>query len=355
MTAPMRLTLSSKAIFDPLVDFILTSGLSIAVMFGLVVTYIVADLSAGTPAEEVLPKLLILQVLVNWPHFLVSYRLLYGRAQNIRDFPMAAIGVPIILLGVCTLAVLPAFGGSGLFEANLRVSYVLWLFAALYLAWHYTGQTWGVMMIFCHLEGVRFTQVERQVIRAGFRALIVWHVIWGIGSLPDFAYIAPFQGETAQAVANVLAVCAFVSGAAILLRKLAALRRLDLRIVGAWAALYSWYLVLWLLPAAFVFVQLSHALQYLVFPARVELNRPRAGSAVMRVGAIYATCVLGGVIVFHLPDTYLLSASGAPSFFSLVAIAINIHHYYTDGAIWKMRDAHVRDSLLGHAGAPACR
>jgi hypothetical protein len=344
------LCLSPRAIFSPVVDLLLTSGISIVVMAALIVAVLSGVLPTTNAGSAVLPKLLLLQVLLNWPHFMVSYRLLYHDRRNLSRFPMAAVGVPVILLAVCIAAVLPAFGGEGPMTANVSIAYILWIFAALYLAWHYTGQTWGVMMIFARLSGMTFTRSERFILQGGFRVLIAWHVIWGLGSLPQLPYVGPLQGPIAQLVVNTAAILSAMAGVLVWVRKLMAKDVVDMRSLGAWIAIYSWYLVLWLIPDAFIFVQLSHALQYLIFPARIELNRNdiKRSATAMRTFLIYLACVFAGLLVFYLPEVALLSPTGAPTIFALLAIAINIHHYYTDSAIWKLRDKSVRDSLFGH-------
>jgi len=350
MTFSRHLRLSPSAIFTSKLDLALTSGVSIVVMMGLIVLHLTNTLPRADPGEAVLPKLLLLQILLNWPHFLVSYRLLYSDTENFRRFPLAAIGVPVILLAVCFGSTLPALGGDGLMSANLTISYFLWVFAALYLAWHYTGQTWGVMMIFARLGNMTFTRTERLILKGGFKVLIAWHVIWGLASLPPFPIVSIIQSPTAQVAINFAAICAALLGIWVWLSKLARSEVIDIRVLGAWSVLFMWYGVLWLTPDAFVLVQLSHALQYLIFPARIELNRPfvRNPSAAKRTGCVYAACVVGGIVVFYLPEIYLLSPTGAPTVFALLMIAVNIHHYYTDSAIWKLRNKSVRDSLFGH-------
>jgi hypothetical protein len=58
--------------------------------------------------------------------------------------------------------------------------------------------------------------------------------------------------------------------------------------------------------------------------------------------------VAGGLLIFYLPDLFLTASADHPTFAALIAISINIHHYYTDGAIWKMRKGGVRESLFNH-------
>lgn len=357
-TATGLFRLDPRAIFSPRLDLFLTSGLSIIVMLSLIGFALIVGASGTVDAASYLPKLLLLQVLLNWPHFLVSYRLLYQRRENLSDYPMASVGIPLLLLLICFGATLPLLGGNGMLEANLQIAYALWVFASLYLAWHYTGQAWGVMMVYAHLTGRSFSNGERLVLRSGLRVLILWHVIWGLQTLPPLPYVAWVQGAEAALLINALAVLAFVSGGVVLMRNAWRTPGMDLRIAGAWLAIYLWYLVLWLMPEAFMFIQMSHALQYLVFTARVELNREMAegkntkgAHPWRRTGLIYGLSILGGLVIFYLPETYVISPTGAPTLPALIAIAINIHHYYTDSAIWKMRNAGVRQRLFAHLKA----
>lgn len=341
------LYLNEKAIFSPRADFALTSGISLLVMIGLLLYYALWYQDHNINTADVLPKLLILQVLLNWSHFLISYRILYQKKENFKDFPFATIIVPSVLLAVCLGATLPIFGGTGFLSVNIQIAYILWMLSALYLAWHYTGQAWGMMSIYSHLSGVKFRKHEIFVLRNGLRVLIGWHVIW---ALPPFVLV---HYPLAQTLMNILAVFSFVSGSIILMVK-SREQSLDIRIVGAWLVTFLWYLVLYLMPKAFVFIQISHAMQYLIFPARVELNRDRHKSGYgvpnpkLRLILIYLMSVAGGLLIFYLPDLFSTTSADRPTFAALIAISINIHHYYTDGAIWKMRKGGARELLFNH-------
>lgn len=345
--------LSAQAITTPRFDLVATSGLSIVVMIGLLVYYVVAEPASGDGGEHILPKLLVLQVLLNWPHFLVSYRLLYGRKDNFKDYPAATIYVPAILLAICVLGMLPLTGGAGPLQYSISLAYPMWVFAALYLAWHYTGQTWGVMMSFARLSGLKLSDTERMILRNGLRVMIAWHVIWGIQTLPQQPYIDWLQSDEAMTAVNVAAILAFTAGAATLGRRYVLDGGMDLRVLGAWAVLYLWYLVLFLMPDAFMFIQLSHSLQYMIFPARVELNEHSATvkskpDQAKRLGLIYGLAVMGGLVIFYLPDFVFASPTGAPTLAALLGISVNIHHYYADSAIWKLRTKRVQGSLFSH-------
>jgi hypothetical protein len=131
------------------------------------------------------------------------------------------------------------------------------------------------------------------------------------------------------------------------------------RAIVPWIAIFVWYAAIlrWGLPGLFL-VQLAHAIQYLGFPARVELNRAttRAAGRVMRHMVIYAAGLLAVSLLVTLvvpgpPMAVLASSLGvdagrvAPI---LILYFINIHHYFTDGVIWKLSNPEVRKELFAH-------
>ena len=343
-----RLTLASAALFSPRLDFLLTSGLSMIVVGGLILWSLVqGGFGQGYAAPDTLGKLLLLQILINWPHFMVSYWVLYTNRNAWRDYPGATVVVPMLLLAVAYASSFPALGGNGVNALGLGAATAIWILAGLYLAWHYTGQTWGVMMSFAHLSGLKLSSAERLVLRNGLRVMVGWHVVWGVQTLAPLPLVGVLQTSAAMMVANVLAVLAFAAGAIALFVAARRTGAIDLRIIGAWLVLYMWYLLLFLWPEAYLIVQLSHALQYLGFPLRLEMNRRDSARRTLKLAGIYSFCVGLGLVVFMLPSHFVVDAT-KPSFLAILGVLINIHHYYTDSAIWKLRKASVSSGLFGH-------
>jgi hypothetical protein len=136
-----------------------------------------------------------------------------------------------------------------------------------------------------------------------------------------------------------------------------------------WVAIFVWYATMARvgLPALFI-VQIAHALQYLIFPLRVEVNRTQRGSPgdaprelVALHMAAYLVALLAGSIVaaIVLPlgamavvTNWLGSRPGEVVGFAISAF-FNIHHYFTDGVVWKLRDPAVREDLFGHLATSA--
>jgi hypothetical protein len=228
--------------------------------------------------------------------------------------------------------------------------------ASAYLAWHYTGQVWGMMASYAHLGGVRFEKTERLLVRTSLRILLVWHVMWFLRTaVRDPSGVDPLY--RLMGAATIVAFALGVAGLWMLRGRTGQLP--PARAVIAWVAIFVWYgaLARWGLPALLL-VQLFHAIQYLEFPARVELNRAErksAGRVVSHFAAYIALLVLastGVLLVVPGPAmSVMANLLGAPSTTVapvLILYFINIHHYFTDGVIWKISDPEVRKELFAH-------
>ena len=338
------------AIISPVVDFLCVGGLSIIVLVPLL--FLAGDqlpfVSIGT--------VVLVQLLINMSHFMASYRIIYRNREMIRRHQWAAVWVPLILVVFALLALVEA--------ADSPQPILLLLFFVVssgYLAWHYTGQVWGMMASFAYLGGTPFDASERRLIRLSLRILLVWHVVWflnfWLSNTPS--RLAEPVGTLYRAV-TIGSVLAIGLGAAGLFRMRRRLGRFPpARAIVPWLAIFVWYAAIlrWGLPGLFL-VQLAHAIQYLGFPARVELNRATAKAAGRAMGhmAMYAVGLLAVAFLVTLlvpgpPMAVLASSLGvdvgraAPI---LILYFINIHHYFTDGVIWKLSNPEVRKELFAH-------
>ena len=123
--------------------------------------------------------------------------------------------------------------------------------------------------------------------------------------------------------------------------------RIPARAILPWLAAYSWYILMYLHIESAFLIQLFHALQYLIFPYRVELNRKaEQGSqrpAWLQVSILHVSLVGAGLMVFWLPEY-----AGLVEFTALLGSLVNTHHYFVDGCIWKISNPDVRKDLFGH-------
>jgi hypothetical protein len=335
------------AIISPFVDALCTGGLSLLVLVPLLVAGRTDLLLVSVGAQA------WIGALINMPHFLASYRMVYRTRGSIKQHPWAAIYVPALLLVGCMVAVYASRWTDVPISALLTIS-------SAYLAWHYTGQAWGMMATFTHLDANPFDQRERRLIRASLFILTAWHVVWffylGYSQYVDLTplYIG-LSGLTA--VALVMGLVGFW------LHRRRTGRIAPLRAWLPWIAIFVWYATMARvgLPALFI-VQIAHAIQYLIFPFRVEMNRTsRALSAAPRqlvalylagyIVALVAGSILAGIALplgaMAVVTDWIGSRPGEVVGFAISAF-FNIHHYFTDGVVWKLRDPAVREDLFHH-------
>ena len=334
----------SPSIFSPLVDFLCVGGLSVLVLVPL----LAADSDLGFVT---LGAMVWTQIIVNYAHFMASYRIVYRDRTMILAHKWATIWVPLILVACLALALVEVSRGSNLLLIAFFAT------ASGYLAWHYTGQAWGMMASFAYLRGARFDRTEYWLIRGGLRILLCWHVAWFLKTtLRD---PGGFMGvyQVATAATFVAAVMGIIGLARHWLRTRQAPPFLS---VVAWGSIFVWYAAIakWGLTGLFL-VQLAHALQYLEFPARVEVNRSASDPARNRWThmAMYAALILGSamLVIMFVPGptkgaAAALFGAGPDSIAPvLISYAIGIHHFFTDGVIWKLRNPEVQRDLFAHA------
>lgn len=342
----------TPAIATPFWDGVMVGGLSIVGMGSALVYVFVLGSEVGDFEKF---DWVILAILINSTHFMASYRLLYDSLDRVRSAPWTAIHVPVILLA---LFVYRLFGPGREIVAD-----AILLIGSLYLAIHYTGQAWGMVASFGRLAGVRLLANERRAIRSGMRILLLLHVLLALqGRFPPAAWMARSTYlQLHQFAFRSVCVMAAVSLVAGSIGFWNARRRgegVPARAVLPWLSLYFWYPTWFLVPGGPLWVQLSHALQYLPFPLRVEANRftaRSAGSVKLHLAFVYVGLVVAGIVFLKGPPLTArifgpgwYSAPAIRDAFATFVLLINIHHFFIDGALWKLRNPEVRRDLFAH-------
>lgn len=216
------------------------------------------------------------------------------------------------------------------------------------------------------LENVTVAPIERRLIRTSLWIFLAWQIAWnlhffGFFTAPSLVSLGPdprllaslFRGMTALTpVAIGLGVAGFV-----LMRRRAG-RALPARVYVPWLAICLWYAALGRYPNAIYWVQLSHATQYMLFPLRVEANRFHArhagetatpGSRLALHMALYvAAIVASGWFIYGGVDSIAPAEGPLKHLPFMVGNIVNIHHYFTDGVVWKLRNPAVRRELFAH-------
>lgn len=336
-----------RTIVAPALDVWLFGGASILVLALLCATSLLIS------SELVLERFLILTVALNGTHFLASYRLLYSSWEFARAYPWASVYMPMFL-------VVYAFGALGALAVNPDLTFPVQILigtASVYLALHYTGQAWGMMASFAYLDGVRFTAGQKSTLRLSLKIMAAWHALWALRLLwtPEGASLT-YLNRSSE-IMNYIGVLSMLAGLAALWRVGGAGgRRITSRVLVPYLALYAWYFFLFLHPNALFWVQIFHAIQYLPFPMRVELNRLSGGGVSGPSSRSYKALVpyglvllAGSALVFGgIPWVAREMGPGAKSVWVVIASVINIHHYFIDGCIWRISNPVVSKDLFAH-------
>ncbi len=345
-------TVTRPAIISPLIDALCVGGLSLLLLLPLLLSGRSDLVIVGLGMQA------WIAALINMPHFMASYRLIYRSRETINAHRWAAIYVPLLLIAYIAFAVWRSQ------DTDLYVS-ILMTVQGGYLAWHYTGQAWGMMATYVYLDGRSFQPFERRLIRGGLYLLLAWHVAWffrwGFGN----TRFGPML-ESLYLMMSVLSAVALAAGiAGLALMKFRTGRLPPAKALIAWGAIFVWYAAMARDPRAIFWVQIAHALQYLMFPVRVEINRTRrstpGSTQVMTHMAVYLIVLLAVSVAMavwiparamDVVANWLGRRPGEVTALSVLAF-LNIHHYFTDGVMWKLRNPAVRQDLFGHLSASA--
>ncbi len=342
-TAP---AVAAPWVYGPALDLIVGCGAWSAPLLAL------AYFSMASSARAWAIAFYALALLFNYPHYMATIYRAYHRAEDFHKYRiftvhLTALLVLTLLLSHYWLRILP------------------WIFT-IYLTWspwHYSGQNYGLFMMFARRAGADPQKAER---RALYGAFIVSYLIlflsFHTGPSTDSLFISlnipALVSRWEQIVLFALFIVLTVFGFSRLSRT-TGWRKL-IPAVTLFSSQFLWFL----LPAAISLVMgidipqsryssgvlaVMHSAQYLwitSYYARREATAEKASN--WRPLAYFGVLVIGGIALF-VPGPWLASRIFHRDFtssFLIFTALVNIHHFILDGAIWKLRDGRIAALLL---------
>jgi tetratricopeptide (TPR) repeat protein len=341
-------------LFGPWPDLLLGCGLLYALGFGV---FLLVGQEIRSAQPHLLFPLLILALGV--PHYGATLLRVYERRRERRAYVVFSLWATL--------------GIAALFLASLRLPALATFLVTLYLTWspwHYTGQNYGLAVMFLRRGGVALAPGTKRWLYLSFLlsfALVFLQMHAGSARTSDLplgytseqgAVFVPLgiPPQIAVALAAPLAVAYLLALAAVALR---------LGRQTAWrallpAALLAVSQLLWFsLPYAlhlfgaaprldpldwkfrshyFTWIAAAHFLQYLWVTAYYA----RQSGGWHGHARFYGKTLLAGAAPWTLPFLVVgpqalgpLSADAGLAM--LVAAVVNLHHFVLDGAIWKLR------------------
>jgi Tfp pilus assembly protein PilF len=293
-----------------------------------------------------------LALLSNYPHFMATVYRAYHTRDEFEKYRIYTVHVALLLAlaGVVThfwYALLP------------------WIFT-LYICWspwHYTGQNFGLLMMFSRRAGVSPTEAERRALRLSFIAsYILLMLSFHTGASGDALIFSLGLAAKFTLPARAALALFFVGASGWALVSLA--RRSSFRTILPVMTLTATQFLWFLLPAMIELISgreipqtryssgllaVLHSTQYLWITSYYQKKEARAGGDSRWSFSRYLVTLIAGGIALFIPGPWIVSrvfhVDFAASFLTFTAL-VNIHHFILDGAIWKLRDSRVAALLL---------
>ncbi|MBI5200919.1 MAG: hypothetical protein HY925_04975 [Elusimicrobia bacterium] len=289
----------------------------------------------------------------NWPHFAATLWRLYHSPENTQRFPLTAFVVPLfIVAGVI---------GSFAYPETIAPAWV-----KLFLLWspyHFSGQTVGVTMVYAKRAGFEIGKLERLALSGlvfGTYVSSTARAEAGPGPIPYYGIKVPTFGLP-EWIGHAAGWGMWACGAVFLLLALRwcldRKRALPPIVLVPAAAQVVWFVFGYRAPAFYEFVPAFHGLQYLLVAWTMHLRESSElgiEAAPLKLSAEWAAgnFIVGALLFWGIPHLLSGLPEGGLQFSMPVVIsAVQIHHFFVDGVIWKLRDAKVGARLT--AGLPA--
>lgn len=308
-----------------------------------------------------------LAIVFNYPHFMATVYRAYHTREDFEKYKFFTLHLTLLLVLTGVL---------------LHASYRLlpWVFT-LYICWspwHYSGQNYGLLLMFVRRNDASLTPGERRWLRAAFVAsYLMLLASFATGGSADPLILSLGLPEQFTIPARIALGLAFAACAWFALGRLV-LRR-GIRAMAGPLTLVSTQFLWFVLPT---FLELRstyqipqtryssgilavlHSAQYLWITSYYQRRDARVGQSSWCTAGYFLTLVAGGIALF-IPGPWLVSYIFRFDFttsFLIFTALVNIHHFLLDGAIWKLRDSRIASVLIGRtanarsgqtAGAPA--
>jgi hypothetical protein len=384
--APRDAPLRRRALTTRFADFWLLGGASLLVWL---VMFAVQGFRSAWAIDQHFKNLTFttasLSLLVNYPHFLISYKLAYSRGRTfVGAHWWQLVAVPILLVVTFAWAYarydvpvsqlplvsllsrdISALGnnarvlsGPRLGDLLFAITFNVMLFT---VGWHYTKQVFGCMMVYAYFDKYPMSVRQRTITK--YALLSIWWLNFAYGNavgaqqnFSQFKYYSFDLPDILVPITELIVAAGIVLVASEVFWKnyREKGRAPGVNMVVPFVALYVWWLpITRQFEFYFLLTPLFHSLQYLAFVYKMEdtrlrgLKHPEIRGTLLTVGIVIA-----GWLAFEFLPNEIDTALGTFNswqmffFFTAAMLFINIHHYFIDNVLWRFRDPEVQKYLL---------
>jgi tetratricopeptide (TPR) repeat protein len=337
---------ASPWIYGPWIDVIVGCGAWSAPL--LLISYF--SIASSTRAWSI--AFYALALLFNYPHYMATIYRAYHRAEDFHKYRIFTVHLTALI--VLTLIL-----------AHSWVRILPWIFT-IYLTWspwHYSGQNYGLFMMFARRAGAKPSEAVRRALYGAFIAsYLILFLGFHTGPSADPLFISLGIPAIVSRWEQILLAVAFIALAAFGLSRLA--KETGWRKLLPSLTLFSSQFLWFVLPAGISLIKgleipqsryssgvlaVMHSAQYLWITSYYARREAAGqGSRPWRAWAYFGVLIAGGIALF-VPGPWLASRVFHHDFttsFLIFTALVNIHHFLLDGAIWKLRDGRIAALLL---------
>jgi tetratricopeptide (TPR) repeat protein len=294
----------------------------------------------------------VLALFFNYPHYMATIYRAYHRAEDFHKYRFFTVHTTALVALTLILS-----------HSWARI--MPWIFT-IYLTWspwHYSGQNYGLFMMFARRAGAKPSDATRRILYGSFVvSYLILFLGFHTGQSKDPLFISLGIPSIVSRWEQIILMVGFAVLSATGLSRLA--RETGWRKLTPSLTLLSSLFLWFLLPSMISLVKgwevpqsryssgvlaVMHSAQYLwitSYYARREASSE--GASNWRPWAYFAVLAAGGIALF-VPGPWLASRVFHHDFtasFLIFTALVNIHHFILDGAIWKLRDGRIAALLL---------
>ena len=311
-------------------------------------------------------------LVINNPHFAVSYLLFYKDARSrVGDgfyspgqrarYVFAGFIVPLALLAWAIVALKTGSARSLGFMIELMFFLV---------GWHYVKQGFGILTVFSARRGFRFNPLERAAVLG--HCFAGWAYAWASPAVPGKTVHE--KGVVYHALAHPRWLeqgtrVAFGLSALVMVAALARRWQKDRQhppagpFVAFMVTIWLWTVYSSIDPLMLYLIPALHSIQYLVVVWLLKRNEAReaegpplfgkpvavrlaalAGAAVALAWVLFrgVPAILDGALVHRTRVGEVPSDLGSTPYFAAIFVFLNIHHYFLDTVLWRRENPETR-------------
>jgi tetratricopeptide (TPR) repeat protein len=313
---------------------------------------LISYLSANSSAMAWSVGFYALAFFFNYPHYMATIYRAYHTREDFHKYRIFTVHITALIVVTLLLS-------------HFWPRALPWIFT-LYLCWspwHYSGQNYGLFMMFARRAGASpSTNVRQAVYFAFLLSYLVLLVNFHTGLSNDPLFVSLGIPAKASSVVILVLGFGFLAFSAYAVPQLA--KEVGWKPLLPSLTLLSTQFLWFLLPTALSLMKswqipqsrystgvlaVMHSAQYLWITSYYARREATAESRTnWRPFAYFAVLIAGGIALF-IPGPWLASRLFHFDFgssFLIFTALVNIHHFILDGAIWKLRDGRIAALLL---------